>query len=284
MAIAAAAVALALAATYILYTYMVNRSSRLVRLLERGGELSSNLIEWAKLLTEILLGSGFFGFCRSENLDWLGQKWCSHCPGHQGYGLKNKLVHAPLRRQRTRRQSVSTKTRDSRWGRKIPSSRGTLWKSWPPRPTVSIYYLWLFESSGKSCVSGFSHPWFFFFFQSLRKRSNNGTKDFSKTVPTVCSPSRASSRSTPNSSPTETRQSSPRLYFVCLTKIRMAQLNSRSLFERSPSRLEATLTKNSIVSWIVAGNGRDESKKKNDAMTVHKLCLLGREVAPRMIY
>jgi len=31
-----------------------------VRLLERGGELSSNLIEWAKLLTEILLGSGFF--------------------------------------------------------------------------------------------------------------------------------------------------------------------------------------------------------------------------------
>ena len=58
MAIAAAAVALA--ATYILYTYMVNRSSRLVRLLERGGELSSNLIEWAKLLTEILLGSGVF--------------------------------------------------------------------------------------------------------------------------------------------------------------------------------------------------------------------------------
>ena len=56
---AAAAVAVALAATYILYTYMVNRSSRLVRLLERGGELSSNLIEWAKLLTEILLGSGF---------------------------------------------------------------------------------------------------------------------------------------------------------------------------------------------------------------------------------
>ena len=69
MAIAAAA-AVALAATYILYTYMVNRSSRLVRLLERGGELSSNLIEWAKLLTEILLGSGFFfGFRRSENLD-----------------------------------------------------------------------------------------------------------------------------------------------------------------------------------------------------------------------
>jgi len=33
-----------------------------VRLLERGGELSSNLIEWAKLLTEILLGSGFFWF------------------------------------------------------------------------------------------------------------------------------------------------------------------------------------------------------------------------------
>ena len=25
-------------------------------------------------------------------------------------------------------------------------------------------------------------------------------------------------------------------------------------------------------------------RKKNDAMTVHKLCLLGREVAPRMIY
>ena len=62
MAIAAAAAAVALAATYILYTYMVNRSSRLVRLLERGGELSSNLIEWAKLLTEILLGSGFFWF------------------------------------------------------------------------------------------------------------------------------------------------------------------------------------------------------------------------------
>ena len=66
----------------------------------------------------------------------------------------------------------------------------------------------------------------------------------------------------------------------------MAQLNSRSLFERSPSRLAATLTKNSIVSRIMAGNGRDESKKtneKNDVMTVHKLCRLGREVAPKTI-
>jgi hypothetical protein len=60
MAIAAAVAAVA--ATYILYTYMVNRSSRLVRLLERGGELSSNLIEWAKLLTEIPLGRFFLVF------------------------------------------------------------------------------------------------------------------------------------------------------------------------------------------------------------------------------
>lgn len=58
----ATAVAAAVAATYILYAYMVNRSSRLVRLLERGGELSSNLIEWAKLLTKIPLGRGWFYF------------------------------------------------------------------------------------------------------------------------------------------------------------------------------------------------------------------------------
>ena len=124
------------------------------------------------------------------------------------------------------------------------------------------YFLCLLNHQVTVAFLVFLIPDFFFLFQSLRKRSSNGTKDFSRTVPTVCSPSRASSRSTPNSSPTETRQSSPRLYFAYLTKIRMAQLNSRSLFERSPSRLAATLTKNSIVSWIVAGNGRDESKKK----------------------
>ena len=110
------------------------------------------------------------------------------------------------------------------------------------------YFLCLLNHQVTVAFLVFLIPDFFFLFQSLRKRSSNGTKDFSRTVPTVCSPSRASSRSTPNSSPTETRQSSPRLYFAYLTKIRMAQLNSRSLFERSPSRLAATLTKNSIVS------------------------------------
>ena len=65
MAIAAA---VALAATYILYTYMVNRSSRLVRLLERGGELSSKFDRVGEAADGNSIGS-FSHFCRSENLD-----------------------------------------------------------------------------------------------------------------------------------------------------------------------------------------------------------------------